>query len=68
MTSALIPWNTCGAFMAATLGVPTLAYAPYTFVNLLSPLIAITYGILNVKITPLPSDDEPGLKAQAQSA
>jgi Na+/H+ antiporter NhaC len=25
---ALIPWNTCGAFMAATLGVPTLAYAP----------------------------------------
>jgi len=26
ITSPLIPWNTCGAYMAATLGVPTLAY------------------------------------------
>ncbi|MFM7783935.1 MAG: Na+/H+ antiporter NhaC family protein, partial [Gammaproteobacteria bacterium] len=29
MTSALVPWNTCGAFMAATLGVATLSYLPY---------------------------------------
>ncbi|MGD8347523.1 MAG: Na+/H+ antiporter NhaC family protein, partial [Lysobacterales bacterium] len=53
MTSALVPWNTCGAFMAATLGVPTLAYAPFAFVNLLSPVIAIIYGIINFKIVPL---------------
>jgi NhaC family Na+:H+ antiporter len=54
MTSALVPWNTCGAFMAATLGVPTLAYAPYAFVNLLNPLIAIAYGVMNFRITPIP--------------
>ncbi len=53
MTSALVPWNTCGAFMAATLGVPTLAYAPYAFLNLMNPMIAIIYGITNFKITPL---------------
>ncbi|GAB4128661.1 MAG: Na+/H+ antiporter NhaC [Rhodothalassiaceae bacterium] len=53
MTSPLIPWNTCGAFMSATLGVPTLVYAPYAFLNLLSPLIAILYGIFNVKIVRL---------------
>lgn len=53
MTSALIPWNTCGAFMAATLGVPTLAYAPYAFLNLMNPVIAIIYGITNFKIVPL---------------
>jgi NhaC family Na+:H+ antiporter len=59
MTSALVPWNTCGAFMAATLGVPTLAYAPYAFVNLLNPVIAIVYGITNFRIVPLEEEDEP---------
>lgn len=44
VTSALIPWNTCGAFMAATLGTATLAYAPYAFLNWLAPLISIVYG------------------------
>src|SRR5690606_15794875 len=31
ITSPLIPWNTCGAYMAATLGVPTLVYLPFCF-------------------------------------
>ncbi|WP_417318627.1 Na+/H+ antiporter NhaC [Emcibacter sp.] len=53
MTSALVPWNTCGAFMATTLGVPTFAYLPYAFLNLLTPVIAIIYGLLNIRITPL---------------
>jgi len=57
MTSALVPWNTCGAFMAATLGVPTLAYLPYAFLNLMNPVIAIIYGLTNFKITPL--EEEP---------
>ncbi|WP_323845938.1 Na+/H+ antiporter NhaC [Microbulbifer magnicolonia] len=50
MTSALVPWNTCGAFMAGTLGVATLAYAPYAFLNLINPLMAIIYGFANFKI------------------
>jgi len=58
MTSALVPWNTCGAFMAATLGVPTLAYAPFAFVNLLNPVIAIIYGITNFKIVPIDEDEK----------
>jgi NhaC family Na+:H+ antiporter len=40
-TSALIPWNSCGAYMAATLGVATLSYAPYAFFCLVSPLLTI---------------------------
>jgi len=55
MTSALVPWNTCGAFMASTLGVATLAYAPYAFLNLITPLVAILYGFTGFKITRLPS-------------
>jgi NhaC family Na+:H+ antiporter len=58
MTSALVPWNTCGAFMAATLGVPTLTYLPYAFVNLLNPVIAIIYGITNFTIRPLEPEEK----------
>jgi NhaC family Na+:H+ antiporter len=51
MTSALVPWNTCGAFMAGTLGVPTFAYLPFAFFNLINPLVAIFYGFRDIKIT-----------------
>lgn len=44
LTSPLIPWNTCGAFMSSTLGVPTLEYLPYTFLNLINPVISLIYG------------------------
>lgn len=52
LTSALIPWNTCGAYMSATLGVATLQYAPFAFFNLLCPLIAIIYGFAHIAIKP----------------
>lgn len=42
LTSVLVPWNTCGAYMAATLGVATLTYLPYCFFNLIMPLMAIS--------------------------
>ena len=44
--------------MAATLGVPTLSYLPYAFVNLLNPVTAIIYGMTNFKITPLAKEEE----------
>jgi NhaC family Na+:H+ antiporter len=53
LTSALIPWNTCGAYMAATLGVATLTYAPFTFFNLACPVIAIIYGYWQIGQKPL---------------
>lgn len=55
VTSVLIPWNTCGAFMAGTLGVATFAYAPYCFFNILSPIISVIYGFLNFKIEKIES-------------
>jgi len=44
LTSPLVPWNTCGAYMAATLGVATLAYLPFAFFNLVNPLVSVIYG------------------------
>jgi len=55
LTSALVPWNTCGAFMAATLLVPTVDYLPYAFLNYLNPVIAIGYAIFGVSIVRLPT-------------
>lgn len=46
VTSALIPWNSCGAYMAATLGVPTIAYAPFALFNIVNPIITIIFATL----------------------
>ncbi|KJF26393.1 sodium:proton antiporter [Clostridium aceticum] len=53
ITSPLIPWNTCGAYMWTTLGIHPFAYAPYAFLNILTPIIAIIYGYLGFTITKL---------------
>ncbi len=56
VTSALVPWNTCGATMAAFLGVGTFAYAPFAFFNLLSPIVSVTYGFTGISIMTLDED------------
>ena len=48
LTSVLIPWNTCGAFMTATLGVATFEYAPYALFNLICPVLAVIFGYLMI--------------------
>jgi NhaC family Na+:H+ antiporter len=50
LTGALIPWNTCGAYMSATLGVSTMLYAPFALFNLLCPVIAIIYGFWQIAL------------------
>ncbi len=64
ITSALVPWNTCGAYMSATLGIATFTYAPYAFFNLLCPLIAVIYGFTNFAQLPKDERDEPRLAPQ----
>ncbi len=63
ITSPLVPWNTCGAYMAATLGVPTLVYLPFCFFNLINPFVSAAYGFANFKIEPIASTD--GSQAEA---
>ena len=50
MTSSLIPWNTCGAYMSSVLLVSPLAYAPFAFLNLLNPVIAVFYAYTGISI------------------
>jgi NhaC family Na+:H+ antiporter len=53
-TSALVPWNSCGAYMAATLGVATLAYLPYAIFNLASPLLVIVLAYAGIRMLSAP--------------
>jgi NhaC family Na+:H+ antiporter len=50
VTSPLVPWNSCGAYMAGVLGVATAAYLPWCFFNWLSPLISMFYGFTGIGI------------------
>jgi Na+:H+ antiporter, NhaC family len=56
LTSPLVPWNTCGAYMSSVLGVAAFAYAPYAFLNLLGPLISIIYGFTGWTIAKVPTN------------
>ena len=50
VTSPLFPWSSCGMTQATILSVPTMAYLPYCFFNLLSPLMSVTVAIIGYKI------------------
>lgn len=41
VTSAMIPWNTCGTYMSTVLGVSTVHYLPFLVFNLLMPLVQV---------------------------
>jgi Na+:H+ antiporter, NhaC family len=58
VTSPLVPWNTCGAYMSGVLGVPTATYLPYCFFNLLSPVLDVLYGFIGFKVPSVaPAED-----------
>jgi len=59
VTSPLIPWNSCGAYMAGVLGVATIAYLPFAFFNLLSPIVALVYGFTGFRIERIPTPAGP---------
>ncbi len=50
ITSPLIPWNTCGAFMFGALALTSYDYIFYCFFNLINPVLAIIYAYMGYKI------------------
>ena len=50
VTSPLVPWSSCGMTQATILSVPTLAYAPYCFFNMISPLMSILVAAIGYRI------------------
>ena len=58
VTANLVPWNSGGAYQAATLGVPTIAYLPFNFFCWLTPLVSMAYGWFNITIHPLEDETD----------
>jgi NhaC family Na+:H+ antiporter len=58
VTANLVPWNSGGAYMAATLGVATIAYLPFNFFCWISPIVSMMYGWFNITIDRLEEEDE----------
>src|SRR5690625_4608187 len=50
VTTPMVPWSDGGVFMAATLGVSTMAYLPFLWFNFLVVSISIMYGFTNTFI------------------
>ncbi|MFA3761835.1 Na+/H+ antiporter NhaC family protein [Yersinia sp. 2544 StPb PI] len=50
VTSPLIPWNSCGAYMAAVLGVSTMGYLPFAVFNIAAPIVTLILGITGYKV------------------
>jgi NhaC family Na+:H+ antiporter len=50
VTSPLIPWNSCGAFMGAVLGVSTGRYLPFAFFCIASPILSVLYGFTGFRV------------------
>jgi NhaC family Na+:H+ antiporter len=56
VTSPLVPWNSCGAFMGAVLGVSALQYLPYALFNVFSPALSVLYGFTGFRIEHLAAE------------
>lgn len=54
----LIPWSIAGVFMAATLNVPVISYAPWAILCYTGFIFAIIYGYTGIGIAPRIRDDE----------
>lgn len=70
VTANLVPWNSGGAYQAATLGVATIAYLPFAFFCWLSPIVTIIFGLTGLtikKLEPEPEAQEASAPDQTQS-
>ena len=65
VTSVLVPWNTCGAYISGVLGVSTASYLPFCFFNLLSPVLDVIFGFIGFKVpskAPAPAVIDPTIE------
>ncbi|MFD4945473.1 Na+/H+ antiporter NhaC family protein [Streptomyces sp. NPDC058409] len=64
VTSALVPWNRCGAFMGAVLGASTLSYPPCAIFDHAGPALSFLHGITGFEIEKAdPVEADPGTPA-----
>ena len=50
VTSVLVPWNSCAAYHAEMLAVNPIAYIPFCFFNIISPIMTLLFAYFNIRI------------------
>jgi NhaC family Na+:H+ antiporter len=58
VTSALVPWNTCGMFIAATLGVSASVYGPWAVFNYIMPLVTLVLAFFGVTVAYMTPEEQ----------
>lgn len=60
LTSNLVPWNACGAYMQSVFGITQWGpggYAPYAFLNLICPLVSAFYGFTGITMEKMSEEE-----------
>jgi NhaC family Na+:H+ antiporter len=68
VTSVLVPWNTCGAYISGVLGVSTASYLPYCFFNIASPILDVLSGFVGFKTPTVEADERTRAAAEVPAA
>lgn len=58
LTSPLVPWTSCGAYIYGVLGLTSFAYIPFCFFNIINPILSAIYGYLGFTIAPLDESEQ----------
>ena len=58
VTSCLVPWNTCGLFIATTLGVSWAVYAPWAVFNYAMPIICLVMAFMGITVTKMTPEEQ----------
>lgn len=66
--SPMIPWNGCGAYQRATLGVDNWKFGPWAFMNIINPIYAIVISYLGIGIKYKEYDNLEGAELKAAKA
>jgi len=53
----IVPWGVTGAFIMSTLNIG-MEYAPFVFISMINPIIAIIYGYTGIGLTPLQEEEK----------
>ncbi len=58
VTSCLIPWNTCGVYIATTLGITASTWIPWAVFNYTMPIVTIALAFLGVTCTKMTKEEQ----------
>ncbi len=71
LTSNLVPWNACGAYMQGVFGIPQWGaggYAPYAFLNLICPIVSAFYGFTGITMEKMTEEEYQKVLEEREAA